>query len=109
MAIRLSGEELAKIKAGDFGHYVEGMQPIKADKTEKKHRGKGNPNGRPPSLVPRKNIVSASLSDVEAERLTEAAELLHISKSKVIARGIDRIHAEAIAAERKRIREDNPA
>ena len=59
--------------------------------------GKGNPNGRPPSLVPRDKRLTVRLSLAENQRLEEAAELLETTKTEVIARGIERIHAEAVA------------
>ena len=66
---------------------------------------KGNPNGRPPSLAPRVNSLTVKLSDAEKARLDEAAALLDTTKTKVIVKGIDKIHAEALAAEKKRQKE----
>ena len=59
--------------------------------------GKGNPNGRPPSRIPRDKRLTVRLSEAEYQRLEEAAENLGTTKTEVIAKGIDRIHAETIA------------
>ena len=59
--------------------------------------GKGNPNGRPPSLVPRDKRLTVRLSAAEYQRLEEAGEMLQVTKTEVIARGIERVHAEAVA------------
>ena len=59
--------------------------------------GKGNPNGRPPSLVPRDKRMTVRLSAAEYQRLEEAAEMMETTKTEVIARGIERMHAEAVA------------
>ncbi len=96
MAIRLSGAELARMKT-DFDAPEQ-----KPDKTKKKHTGKGNPNGRPPSKNPRKNHLHIMLSDDDAAKLTEAARLLDTDKTKVIVKGINRIFDEAAAEAWKR-------
>ena len=57
----------------------------------------GNQNGRPPALAPRVHSVRVRLNEAEKQRLEEAAALLETTKTEVIAKGIDRIHAEAVA------------
>lgn len=64
--------------------------------------GKGNPNGRPPSRIPRDKRLTVRLSEAEYQRLEEAAENLDTTKTEVIAKGIERIHAEAIAKKRRK-------
>jgi predicted transcriptional regulator len=59
--------------------------------------GKGNPNGRPPSRIPRDKRLTVRLSEAEYRRLEEAAENLDTTKTEVIAKGIERIHAETVA------------
>lgn len=63
--------------------------------------GKGNPQGRPPSLAPRVHSVRVRLNEAECMRLEEAAALLEATKTEVIVRGIDKVHAEAVAKARK--------
>lgn len=60
--------------------------------------------GRPPSNDPRRNVVTVKLSDAEKERLDLAAEILDITKTKVIVEGINRMmnEAGAVAYERQR-------
>jgi predicted DNA-binding protein len=64
--------------------------------------GKGNPNGRPPSRIPRDKRLTVRLSEAEYQRLEEAAENLDTTKTEVIAKGIERIHAEIIAKKRRK-------
>ncbi len=64
--------------------------------------GKGNPNGRPPSRIPRDKRLTVRLSEAEYQRLEEAAENLDTTKTEVIAKGIERIHAETIATKRRK-------
>ena len=66
---------------------------------------KGNPNGRPPSLAPREKHLHVTLSTAENDRLEEAARILDETKTRIIVRGIDKVHAEAVAMERKRQKE----
>lgn len=114
MAIRLSGAELARMKT-DFdapSHVTVTDIPqedktvtvnvLDAEKKEKKHTGKGNPHGRPPSKNPRKNHLHIMLSDDDAAKLTEAARLLDTDKTKIIVKGINRIFDEAAAEAWKR-------
>lgn len=89
MALRIPAWELARTKA-DFD------PPEEAD-----HKGKGNPNGRPPSPVPRDHRVSATLSDIEFDMLNKAADILDISKTRVISQGIERVYAEAVAKKKR--------
>ena len=63
--------------------------------------GKGNPNGRPPSLAPRDKAIKIRLNEAEYQRLEETAELLETTKTKVITAGIERMHAEAVAKRKK--------
>ena len=63
--------------------------------------GKGNPNGRPPSLAPRDKNIRIRLNEAEYQRLEEAAELLETTKTKIITAGIERVHAEAVAKRKK--------
>ncbi len=90
MARKLSPEELARTKA-DF----DAPEPIKKG-------GKGNPNGRPPSIEPRLKMVAFKLSAAERERLDEAARILDTTKTKVVTRGIDLVYSQALKEERQR-------
>lgn len=69
---------------------------------------KGNPNGRPPSVAPRVARVTVALSEVEADKLEEAARLLDTTKTKVIVRGIEKVYDEAAAEAWKRQKESPP-
>ena len=100
MAIRLSGAELSKIKAGDFGQYVEGREPMPVEK-----KGKGNPNGRPPSLTPRTSTMTLRLTDAARERLEEAARILDTTKTRIITDGIDLVYLRAKKEERNKDKE----
>ena len=64
--------------------------------------GKGNPNGRPPSLAPRTHGIQIRLNEAEYQRLEEAAALLNTTRTKVITAGIEKVHAEAVASKRKK-------
>ena len=94
MAKKLSPEELARTKA-DFDA-PDQKEPLK------KKGGKGNPNGRPPSIEPRTKAVNLKLSAAEHERLEEAARILDTTKTKVITRGIDLVYSQALKEERQR-------
>ena len=67
---------------------------------------KGNPNGRPPSMTPRSSNLHVRLSDADREKLEEAARLTGESKTVVICEGIDYVYSKAIAAEKKRQRQE---
>ena len=61
-----------------------------------------NATGRPPSKNPRGNALHIRLSDADAARLTEAAELTGKTKTAVIVEGIDLVYSRAVIEERKR-------
>jgi len=100
MAAKLSPEEQAKTQT-DFDPPAKAA---KKDKTKKKG-GKGNPNGRPPSLAPRRNYVGVNLTDAERDRLDEAARILDTTKTKVIVEGIDTVYLQAKKKERQQAKE----
>lgn len=56
--------------------------------------------GRPPSKNPRTNHLNFKLSDAEVQQLEYAAEVFGVKKTKIIAMGIEKICAEAVAKER---------
>ncbi len=106
MAKKLSKEELARMKT-DFDaprvvHVTVEKVPQAETKTvrvkiqdagkeEKKHTGKGNPNGRPPSPRPRTATLTIRLTDEEKENLETAARLTGETKTGVIVQGIDSV------------------
>lgn len=63
---------------------------------------RGNPNGRPPSLDPRRNHIGINLTDGEKARLEETARLMNTTKTNVIVKGIDTLYLQAKTEERKR-------
>lgn len=65
--------------------------------TKPKRKGRGNPNGRPPSEKPRLNNLHVRLSDEDAEMLEEAARLTGKKKTAVIVEGVRRVYEEAAA------------
>lgn len=62
---------------------------------------RGNPNGRPPSLDPRRNHIGINLTDGEKARLEETARLMKLTKTNVIVEGINRLYLQAKTNERK--------
>ena len=57
---------------------------------------KGNPNGRPPSLDPRTIRLTIQLSAGEDAQLREAAEIMGCTRTRIVTRGIQLVHAEAL-------------
>jgi len=53
--------------------------------------------GRPKSIDPRIVQEKATVTRGEAEQLRQAAEMLGLSKTQVIVRGIQKVHAEALS------------
>ena len=51
--------------------------------------------GRPPSENPKKHEKKIRFSDSEIEKLEYAAEVLGLTKSDIIRRGIDHMYVEA--------------
>jgi len=98
MAIRLPGEELAKMKADFDAPETKPKEPIKkkAEEPEKKRRG-----GRPASPTPRNGNLHIRLSDADREKLEEAARITGKTKTIVIVEGIDYVFSKAIAEKRK--------
>ena len=93
MAIRLSGAELARMKA-DFD--APNTEP---PKEEKKRRG--NPHGRPASTTPRTSTFSIRLTDAEKMQLEEAARMTGETKTAVIVEGIGYVYSKALAEAKK--------
>ena len=92
MARKLTAAEMERYKT-DFDPPAWATKPPKTE--PKKRTGKGNPNGRPPSLEPRKNYIGANLTDAERERLDEAARILGTTKTKIIVEGINLVYLQA--------------
>ena len=65
------------------------------EETKPKRKGKGNPNGRPPSEKPRLKNLHVRFSDEDAEMLEEAARLTGQKKTAVIVEGVRRVYEEA--------------
>ena len=95
MAKKLPQAELDRMKADFDAPSTE----------EKKHPGKGNPNGRPPSLNPRTKIVGFRLSETDRQRLDEAARILDTTKTKVIVEGIETVYLRAKKEERQQAKQ----
>lgn len=104
MAKKLPPDERARTKT-DF----DAPDVAKRDDgTIKRKRGNphGNPNGRPPSPTPRTSTLTIRLTDAEKLKLEEAARLTAGTKTSVIVEGIDYIYSRALAAERRRQRNE---
>ena len=99
MARELSPEELKRTKT-DFD------APEEKQEATKKKGGRGNPNGRPPSIEPRLKMVGVKLSAAERERLDEAARMKNTTKTKVIVEGIDLVYSRALQEERRQQRQE---
>jgi len=67
------------------------------EETKPERKGRGNPNGRPPSEKPRLKNLHVRLSDEDAEMLEEAARLTGQKKTAVIVEGVRRVYEEAAA------------
>ena len=85
----------------------ETQKAVEAQTKRKKGQGKGNPNGRPPSLEPRRNYVGVNLTDAERDRLNEAARILDTTKTKIIVEGIGLVYLQAKKQERQQAKEAN--
>ena len=94
MAEKLSQEELNKIAAGDFGHYVEGLKPIEAAKAadpadkmdlerEKAQKKEKRPVGRP-KVMKDARILSFQVSYEEYEMIRIIMAQYDIKQSDAI-------------------------
>ena len=104
MAAKLSKKELARTQTDFDAPEVKHLiipQSKAARESMKILKGKGNPNGRPPSLDPRKNHIGINLTDGEKARLEETAHLMNTTKTNVIVKGIDALYLQAKTEERR--------
>lgn len=51
-------------------------------------------NGRPPSKDPKRNDTRIRLTDSEAQKLDYCSKVTGMTKTDVIRKGIDMVHAE---------------
>ena len=93
MAIRLSGAELARMKA-DFD--APSTQPPKAEPP------KAEPEKRKRNRAVLRGVhLNFKFSEAEAEQLAFAAKVYGVKKTRIVSMGIARIYAEAVALARR--------
>ena len=124
MAEKLTLRERALLRFGDFAPTEADLQKkmeelAEADALEenaaqqkrlaKENKTKRKGTGRPPSRNPRTNHLNFKLSDAEVEQLEYAAEVFGVKKTKIVAMGIERICAEAVAKVRSQARRNAEA